>query len=96
MTGEIHLTHEVLDRLIRGELSADERQVLFEHLENSGSCERCDEAANDLDDERFVMIVGRVARLQLRALRRRVEAGDPAATAELNELRFQTVMRVVR
>ncbi len=92
----IHLTHEVLGRLARGELSRDERQVLRKHLDG-GPCERCNAELNDSsDDELFKMLLSHAGRLYLQALRRRVEAGHPDAARKLHELRFRAAMRGVR
>lgn len=95
MIGEIHFTREVVDRLIRGELSRVERQVIIEHLDSSGQCEQCSEAAPDDtdDDEQFWALMDHYARLQLRKLRSRAEAGDEDAERELHELRFRALMR---
>lgn len=95
MTGEIHITREVVDRLVRGVLSRDERQVLLEHLDNGGSCERCNEGAavDDPDDRQPQAILDRYAHLHVRALRRRAKDGDQEAVSELHRLRFQAFMR---
>lgn len=92
MTGEIHFTREVVGRLIDGTLSQDERQALLKHID-SGLCAQCDAVDDPDDDQQFLALVDRLARLQFRVLRRRAEAGDPEAKVELDELRFTALMR---
>ena len=95
--GDMHLTREVVDRLIRGEFSRDERQVLREHLDG-GPCEQCEEAVDDSpdDDAQFRALLGRAACLQMQALQRRAKAGDPDAERELHKFRFRALMRQVQ
>lgn len=67
----------------------------FEHLDD-GPCAQCDVADDPDDDQQFRALLDRYGHLQFQVLRRRAEAGDQKAEAEINELRFQALMRAVR
>lgn len=96
MTSEIHITRELVERLIRGGISSDERQALLEHLTNSGRCERCSIGYGPDDDGQYDALLRHYEHVLVRTLRGRAQAGDQNAEHELMDLRFQALERQLR